>query len=272
MKEEKTNIDFETLKLNMVLPSSIKCANAAIRGMWLNYDHLSDYCFSIIPTYDDGDRKKLTLRQTTKREWKKRKELLQKALQQIFANEKPEESNNSAEENKPRVIDVDRMYTEYEDKINAVEREKMGPLSLNLDEHEVNLRSHRITGGVYQIEYFEQPLQDVKSDAGALFRTCKSNLLLEFASFSVWERGFNVEEKQFSFFLFLNLFFPLSHFFSLLRSLVIHPIQLKEKHFHYFFRPPPPVKPGQKRMPEEVEAEIRFVEENMERMVLISIE
>lgn len=184
MKEEKTNIDFETLKLNMVLPSTIKCANAAIRGMWLNYDHLSDYCFSIIPTYDDGDRKKLTLRQTTKREWKKRKELLQKALQQIFANEKPEESNNSAEENKPRVIDVDRMYTEYEDKINAVEREKMGPSSLNLDEHEVNLRSHRITGGVYQIEYFEQPLQDVRSDAGALFRTCKSNLLLSTALFS----------------------------------------------------------------------------------------
>lgn len=168
MKEEKTNIDFETLKLSMVLPSSIKCSNAAIRGMWLNYDHMSDYCFSTISTYDDGDRKKLTLRQTTKREWKKRKELLQKALQQIFANEKPEDT----EENKPRVIDVDRMYTEYEDKINAVEREKMGPSSLNLDEHEVNLRSHRITGGVFQIEYFEQPLQDVKSDEGALFRTC----------------------------------------------------------------------------------------------------
>lgn len=170
MKEEKTNIDFEKLKINMLLPSSIKCMNAAIRGLWLNYDHLSDYCYSITPTYDNGDRKTLTLRQTTKREWKKRKELLQKALQQIFANEKPDD----VEENKPRVIDVDRMYTEYEDKINAVEREKMGPSSLNLDEHEVNLRSHRICGGVFQIEYFEQPLQDVKSDAGALFRTCKS--------------------------------------------------------------------------------------------------
>jgi hypothetical protein len=32
------------------------------------------------------------------------------------------------------------------------------------------------------------------------------------------------------------------------------------------------MKPGQKRMPEEVEAEIKFMEENMERMVLVNIE
>lgn len=110
-KEEKTNIDFPTLQMNLMLPSSVRCFNSAIRGLWLNYDHMSDYCHSAIFKYDDSDRKKLTLRQTTKREWKKRKELLQKALFQIF-NEKPEES--SEEPNQPRVIDVDKMYTEYE--------------------------------------------------------------------------------------------------------------------------------------------------------------
>lgn len=117
----------------------------------------------------------MTLRQTTKREWKKRKELLQKALFQIF-NEKPEES--SEEPNQPRVIDVDRMYTEYEDELNAIERAKMGPESLNLDEFEVNLRSHKITGGIFQIEYLEQPLQNVKTDEGALLRTCNSIFML----------------------------------------------------------------------------------------------
>lgn len=114
------------------------------------------------------------MRQTTKREWKKRKELLQKALFQIF-NEKPEDSD---EANQPRVIDVDRMYTEYEDELNAIERAKMGPESLSLDEFEVNLRSHRITGGICQIDYVEQPLQDVKTDEGALLRTCNSILIL----------------------------------------------------------------------------------------------
>lgn len=174
MKEEKTNIEFPTLKMSMVLPCAVKCFNSAIRGLWLNYDHMSDYCHSAIFKYDDSDRKKLTLRQTTKREWKKRKELLEKALFQIF-NEKPDDSD---EVNQPRVIDVDRMYTEYEDELNAIERAKMGPESLNLDEFEINLRSHRITGGIFQIDYVEQPLQDVKTDEGALLRTCNSILML----------------------------------------------------------------------------------------------
>lgn len=165
--------------MNLVLPRTVKGFNSAIRGLWLNYDHMSDYCHSAIFKYDDSDRKKLTLRKTTKREWKKRKELLSKALFQIF-NEKPEESNPE-EQNQPRIIDVDRMYTEYEDELNSIERGKMGPESLNLDEFEVNLRSHKITGGIFQIEYFEQPLQDVKTDEGTLLRTCNS--ILMFISF-----------------------------------------------------------------------------------------
>jgi hypothetical protein len=109
MKEEKTNIDFSTIQMNLLLPSAVKCANSAIRALWVNYDHLSDYCFSTILKYDDNDRKKLTLRKTTKREWKKRKELLAKALFQIF-NEKPDE-NAETDPNQPRQIDVDKMYT-----------------------------------------------------------------------------------------------------------------------------------------------------------------
>lgn len=245
MKEEKTNIEFQQIKMSLVLPSAIKCYNSAIRGLWLNYDHYSDYCHSGIFKYDDSEKKKLTLRQTTKREWKKRKELLAKALFQIF-NEKPEES--AEEPNQPRVIDVDRMYTEYEDELNAIERAKMG--SLNLDEFEVNLRSHKITGGIFQIEYLEQPLQDVKTDEGALLRTC--NLILMLISF----------RKTFSNCAFL----------SSLISLVIHPVQLKKKPFHYPYRPPPAPKPGQRRQPEEVELEIRTMEENMERMALVNIE
>lgn len=65
------------------------------------------------------------------------------------------------------------MYTEYEDELNEIERKKMGPDSLNLSEFEVNLRSYRIAGGIILIEYIEQPLQNIKTDEGALLRTCK---------------------------------------------------------------------------------------------------
>jgi cancer susceptibility candidate protein 1 len=170
MKEEKTYIEFPNIQMNLTLPPSVRCTGSAIRGLWLNYDHLSDYCNSTIFKYDDGDRKKLTLRKTTKREWKKRKELLQKALHQIF-NEKPDPE--SADGDQPRQIDIDKMYTEYEDGLNVIVRGKMGPEALGLGEFEVNLRRNKIVGGVYQIEYLEQPLQDVKADEGALLRTCK---------------------------------------------------------------------------------------------------
>lgn len=170
MKEDKTSIEFTNIQMNLVLPTTVKCTNAAIRGLWVNYDHLSDYCYSTIFKYDDGDRKKLTLRKTTKREWKKRKELLQKALHQIF-NEKPDE-NPDTDPNQPRQIDVDQMYTEYEDELTAIEREKKGPDALGLGEFEVNLRRNKIVGGVYQIEFLEQPMQDAKADEGALLRTC----------------------------------------------------------------------------------------------------
>jgi hypothetical protein len=54
--------------------------------------------------------------------------------------------------------------------------------------------------------------------------------------------------------------------------IVIHPVQLKKKAFHYPYRPPPPPKPGQRRQPEEVELEIKTMEENMEQMALVNVE
>lgn len=160
------------MMVSLILPPTVKCNSAAIRGLWLTHDHMSDYCHSYIFCYDNTDRKKLTLRQTTKREWKKRKEMLQKALFQIF-DEKPEETTDDTVA-QPRVIDVDKMYTEYEDELNKIERAKM---SLKLYEFEVNLRSHRITGGILEIEYLKQPLQNVKTDDGALLRTCNYCIL-----------------------------------------------------------------------------------------------
>lgn len=52
---------------------------------------------------------------------------------------------------------------------------------------------------------------------------------------------------------------------------VIHPVKLKKKEFHYPYRTPPPAKPGVRRQPEEIEAEIKKMEENLEKLVLINV-
>jgi cancer susceptibility candidate protein 1 len=54
----------------------------------------------------------------------------------------------------------------------------MGPESLNLGEFEVNLRRSKIVGGVFQIEYLEQPMQSMKTDEGALLRTCENKRII----------------------------------------------------------------------------------------------
>lgn len=53
---------------------------------------------------------------------------------------------------------------------------------------------------------------------------------------------------------------------------VIHPIKLKKKHYHQAYRAPKPPKPGVRRLPEEIELEIRLMEENMEKLVLVNVE
>jgi hypothetical protein len=74
---------------------------------------------------------------------------------------------------KPIVIDVDKIYNDYEDQLNAARRQKLGADSLNLKRYDINLRRHRITGGIYMIDYLEQPEQDVQIGKKALLRNCK---------------------------------------------------------------------------------------------------
>lgn len=71
----------------------------------------------------------------------------------------------------PRDLDVDKIFTDYEDEIRREERRKKGPESLNLKDTEVNLRCYRITGGVYHFDYVEQPQQHVKLGPKAYLRT-----------------------------------------------------------------------------------------------------
>lgn len=39
-------IDFPTIEMNISLPPTVRLQSSALRGLWLNYDHFSDYCSS----------------------------------------------------------------------------------------------------------------------------------------------------------------------------------------------------------------------------------
>jgi hypothetical protein len=50
------------------------------------------------------------------------------------------------------------------------------------------------------------------------------------------------------------------------------PTELRQVEFHEKYVPPPPPEPGQRRLPEEIEAELKKQEKELEKLALISIE
>ncbi|XP_058826018.1 dynein axonemal intermediate chain 7 [Topomyia yanbarensis] len=214
-----TDIDFPLLGFHLVLPAAVKCHHSAIRGLWISYDHFSDYC----PTYGMPYRQdhRADLRIISRIEWKKRKEIL-KAVYEEPREKRPDDSED--DERSHQFIDVDKIYTEHADELMKKERTKKGTKALNLFEHDVNMRSHRIIAGVYCIDYLEQPIQNVKIRKKSLLRT------------------------------------------------VPQPGKLTKKKFYQPYRPPPTPQPGVRRLPEEIEAEIKQMEENLDKLALITLE
>lgn len=50
------------------------------------------------------------------------------------------------------------------------------------------------------------------------------------------------------------------------------PSKLHHKIYHENFVPPPPPQPGVRRLPEEIEAEIRMVEKALDKLILITVQ
>uniref|UniRef100_A0A1B0CGU5 Axonemal 84 kDa protein n=1 Tax=Lutzomyia longipalpis TaxID=7200 RepID=A0A1B0CGU5_LUTLO len=216
-----TEVEFSLLDTTLILPPTVKCFRAALRGLWLNYDHFSDSCHSYFMPIITGKPK--NLRQSTKMEWQKRKELLEKALAEKKAQIEISQFDTMEPPAAPAVIDIDKLYADYETEQNRIEKRRKGPEGLALGATDVNLRSHRIVGGIYCIDYLDQPKQDVKIGSKSFLTT------------------------------------------------LLHPNKLKRKHFYQSYKPPPPPQPGVRRLPEEIEAEIKLMEQNLDKLALITV-
>lgn len=155
-------MEFSLLKLHVNLPPTIKLCKSALRAIWLNFDHFSDYCPSYkmlrLPLYCSFPK---TLAECCADEWRKRQEIKEQ-LQHLNATNTSSESSSS-------YTNVDRVYGEYEEAQMQLRRRLRGVEMLKLRPTEINLRSHRIVGGIYGIDYLEQPKQNVK--IGRVFLT-----------------------------------------------------------------------------------------------------
>lgn len=156
-------MEFSLLKLHVNLPPTIKLCKAALRAIWLNFDHFSDYCRSHqMPKLPLHCCYPKTLAECCAEEWRKRQE-----IKEVAAQEQPPQTNGP--DPSSSYIDVDRLYAEFEESQITLRKKLKGPEMLKLGPNEINLRSHRIVGGIYGIDYLEQPKQNVK--IGKVFLT-----------------------------------------------------------------------------------------------------
>ena len=116
--------------------------------------------------------------QQTKREWCKRKEILNSMLEECSketsgsAMARLDQEANSQRDNEKK-YDVDKLYAEYEEEMNKNRRRAVGPESFGLVDTDVNLRKYRIISGVYCTDFLETPQQDKRLNARSFIRTSK---------------------------------------------------------------------------------------------------
>ncbi|XP_050328523.1 dynein axonemal intermediate chain 7 [Bactrocera neohumeralis] len=221
------DIEFPALTLQIALPISVELQSSAMRGLWLDYDHFSDYCDSFkakraLPEH-------INMLRYTKREWIKRKDILQNMLEDCtkdspLSTGAADQDSSSIIAKRERSFDVDKIYAEYEEELSKARRRAIGPESYRLTETDVNLRKYRIIGGVYRIDYLETPQQDKRLNERSFIRT------------------------------------------------IITPDHLSHKIFYENYKPPPPPQPGVRRLPEEIEAEMRMVEAALDKLALVSLD
>ncbi|XP_016948101.2 dynein axonemal intermediate chain 7 homolog [Drosophila biarmipes] len=223
-------IDFPTIEMQISLPPTVHLQSSALRGLRLNYDHFSDYCSSYCLKHARSANANI-LRQT-KREWRKRKEILQAMLDEcgreipLSELEQLTQDQHSASSQPPRerTYDVDKLYAEYEDELSKAHRRAIGPEAYGMLETDVNLRKYRIIGGVYCIDFLETPQQDKQLNARSFIRTITS------------------------------------------ANSLVH------KEYYQTYKPPPPVLPGVRRLPEEIEAEMRMIEAALDKLALVTLQ
>lgn len=172
-------IDLPSIRLNLTLPPAVKCKKGAIRGIWLSFDHFSDYCSSYRMPYEPMHN--MNIIRATKCEWKKRQELEELARSQTISNPIRHGSNDGAvpfdsfASTQSPIVDVDQLYIEYINDIIRNVREAQGVKSMQLKEFEINMRQFRIVGGIFCLDYFEQPEQCVKLASNMYLKTGNEN-------------------------------------------------------------------------------------------------
>lgn len=192
------------------------------RSIWMKYDHFSDSAQSFNNSKLTDFI--VDLKTSNDIEWEKRLELKEKSIkimkekrlqweedQQIkdeFLIEKEQlpRMKETAEDTQTKkkfkkvakepeieepiivdentAVDCEEDFLMYDNEIYDNFNESIGPNSLNIKEHEINLRKYKILGGIYSFDYLNRPIQTINSGPNQSLKLESLPNVLEFREYS----------------------------------------------------------------------------------------
>ncbi|XP_060533824.1 dynein axonemal intermediate chain 7 [Cylas formicarius] len=239
----RIDVDFTLLEASVLFPSSIDCENAAIRAMYLKYDHLSDTS----DTYKIPQLRKRycwDLLEASKLEWRaKRKYKYDNRDKEVTEVDETQGKADTLTDGDVVTDEIDEFKSD--DEIPSVPFKQLDPtasafaitcednlyaeirtaLLLVVPEHVINLRRFVILGGVYHLDYLAQPPQPQ-----------------DFITMDMTITALSLPKK------------------------------LETVPFYAAYNPPlPPEDPTVRRLPEEIEEEMRRQEAELDKLIAVNI-
>ncbi|XP_059490926.1 dynein axonemal intermediate chain 7-like [Neocloeon triangulifer] len=257
--------NFEELGVSMQMPPQFVGLHAAARALWLRYDHYTDLCPSRIapppPDHHQLDMKSVAL------------QLWQQRLEE--KEQEAEEQANlaaavAAEEEKRLLLEAE-----------TAKNRELGPPSAHQDappgENKVLEEGDEIQGedevckeaeGEDGEEKEEPPVRDEeaerqKAETEAMIKETQPhelNLRKMAVLGGVLHLDLLEQPPQ-----------PRELNKNLSLTVLSEPLSLQKVHYYVMYVPPPPPEPGKKRLPEEIEAEIKLQELEFEKIAQVHI-
>ncbi|XP_069691466.1 dynein axonemal intermediate chain 7 homolog [Periplaneta americana] len=258
-KAERTPLqcEFTDVGVSISLPDSLIDVLLVVRVMLVMYDHLSDLCPSWVPKpLPEEEKKDLYLVSLV--EWDARREL------QVLVDEENERraqiaAKIAAMKPSPSIADDARRA-----KASAKDSRPMSEVSAQEAELQ-ELQQIQQTPVKTASELFagqeDEKQAEVKSYFQMELRPHELNLRKYYILGGVYHIDLLQQPPQ-----------PEELHNDCIITVLERPTELLPVEFHEKYVPPPPPEPGQRRLPEEIEAELKKQEQELEKLAQISVE
>lgn len=241
----RLDVNFSDMNMHVMFPASIHCENMAIRAMYLKYDHLSDQCNSFVGPVVPPQLKQ-DLKTSARKEWRVR-------LKYKYDNR----DGNGNLDNKPIENDdddADCSDSEAESQLTSSES----------DEEEIPPVPYK------KLDPSPNAFAILKDEE--FYTAMRKKFFINIPADIINLRRFTIIGGVFHLDLLYQPPQP-QNFVTMNMNItgLTLPKKLEQVPFSVIYVPPKPSEPGVRKLPEEIEEEMRRQEEDMDKLMSITV-